>query len=156
MKRQAGLGQPQTDADPAETADWLASLDSLVRNAGPDRARFLLEQLEHHATQTGVAHNVLPYSPYRNTIPLESQPAYPGDLDTEERITSIIRWNALAMVVRANRAYGELGGHIASYASVAEIFEVGFNHFFRGHEGGKADLVYYQPHSSPGVYARFS
>src|SRR5208282_4812143 len=90
-----------------------------------------------------------PYSAYRNTIPLEKQGHYPGDLALEERLTSIIRWNALAMVARANRAYGELGGHIASYASAAEIFETGFNHFFR-----VGDLVYFQPHSAPGVYAR--
>ncbi|HEY6892929.1 MAG TPA: alpha-ketoglutarate dehydrogenase, partial [Rhodanobacteraceae bacterium] len=99
--------------------------------------------------------HVPPYSAYQNTIPLEEQGAYPGDLAREERITSIERWNALAMVVRANRAYGELGGHIASYASAAEIFEVGFNHFFRGagaEHGG--DLVFFQPHSAPGVYAR--
>ena len=96
-----------------------------------------------------------PYSAYQNTIPLEQQGAYPGDLALEERITAIMRWNALAMVVRANQAYGELGGHIASYASAAEIFEIGFNHFFRAatkRRGG--DLVFFQPHSAPGVYAR--
>ena len=91
--------------------------------------------LEEQAQQRGIVANVPPYSAYRNTIPLEQQAPYPGDLALEERITSIIRWNALAMVVRANVAYGELGGHIASYASAAEIFEVGFNHFFRADEG---------------------
>lgn len=96
-----------------------------------------------------------PYSLYQNTIAVEQQPEYPGDLAMEERITSIIRWNALAMVAKANMAYGELGGHIASYASAAEIFEVGFNHFFRADTAqGKGDLVYFQPHSAPGVYAR--
>ncbi len=103
-------------------------------------------------------------TPYVNTLPLSQQTAFPGDLALEERLASLMRWNALAMVVRANQAYGELGGHIASYASAADLFEVGFNHFFRGtqvqqgHEGhaGHAggDLVFYQPHSAPGVYAR--
>jgi pyruvate dehydrogenase E1 component len=95
------------------------------------------------------------YSSYRNSIPLELQAAFPGDLATEECITALVRWNALAMVARANQAQGELGGHIASFASAAEIFEVGFQHFFRaanGDQGG--DLVYFQPHSAPGVYAR--
>ena len=143
------------DVDPLETADWLRSLESITRNAGPERAKFLLSKLEEHAEITGIAEDVLPYSPYRNTVSIEKQPPFPGDLDMEERITTIIRWNALAMVVRANKAYGELGGHIASYASAAEIFEIGFNHFFQGAENGhKADLVYYQPHSSPGIYAR--
>jgi pyruvate dehydrogenase E1 component len=93
-------------------------------------------------------------TPYCNTIGLDAQPQYPGKLSVEERIISIIRWNALAMVVRANRAYGELGGHIASYASAAEIFEVGFNHFFKAERQSSADLVFFQPHSAPGVYAR--
>ena len=105
--------------------------------------------------QIGVAASPHPYSPYRNTIQLEDQQPFPGNLVLEERIIAIIRWNALAMVVRANRAYGELGGHIASYASVAEIFETGFNHFFKGDEiGYGGDLVFFQPHSAPGVYAR--
>src|SRR5205823_7236231 len=107
------------------------------------------------AQQLGIVPHVQPYSAYRNTIPVEQQGRYPGDLGLEERLTAIMRWNALAMVVRANQAYGELGGHIASYASAAEIFEVGFNHFFRGPEAGQGgDLVFFQPHSAPGVYAR--
>ena len=143
------------DSDPRETEDWIESLDSLVRAAGPERARFILEALERRARETGIDEAVSAYHPYRNSIRLDKQPRYPGDLEIEERITSIIRWNALAMVVRANKAFGELGGHIASYASAAEIFEVGFNHFFRGDgEKGHGDLVYFQPHSSPGVYAR--
>ncbi|MEB0204661.1 alpha-ketoglutarate dehydrogenase [Pseudomonas sp. CCC3.1] len=143
------------DSDRDETQEWLASLEAVVRDAGSERGQFLLKQLEQHARALGITSHVHPYSAYRNTISIERQGAYPGDLAVEERITSIIRWNALAMVVRANLAYGELGGHIASYASAAEIFEVGFNHFFRArdeHHGG--DLVFYQPHSAPGVYAR--
>src|SRR3990167_8497007 len=91
-------------------------------------------------------------TPYINTIAVEDQPAFPGDLAAEERLASLMRWNALAMVVRANQAYGELGGHIASYASAADLFETGFNHFFKA--GRQGDLVFFQPHSAPGVYAR--
>jgi pyruvate dehydrogenase E1 component len=131
------------------------SLSAVVQSAGQHRGLFLLKQLEERAQQLGIIAHVLPYSAYRNTIPLEQQGRYPGNSALEERITSIIRWNALAMVVRANRISAELGGHIATYASAAEIFEVGFNHFFKGpnHPGG-ADLVFFQPHSAPGVYAR--
>ena len=133
-----------TDPDPIETSEWLDSLGSVVRNAGPVRAQFLLQRLEESARRAGVSSNSQPFSAYRNTISLERQGRYPGDLAREERLTSIMRWNALAMVVRANKAYGELGGHIASYASAAEIFETGFNHFFRARTpefGG--DLVYF-------------
>jgi len=140
--------------DDIETAEWLASLEAVTTFAGEDRARVLLQALEKRARELGIFPQTLPYVPYRNSIPLSKQPPFPGDLDLEERITSIIRWNALAMVVRANKAYGELGGHVASYASAAEIFEVGFNHFFRGPGKGGGDLVYFQPHSAPGVYAR--
>ena len=137
-----------------EMAEWLASLDAVTAFSGEGRARELLEALERRATELGVYQQNLPYSPYRNSIPLSKQPPFPGNLELEERITSIIRWNALAMVVRANKAYGELGGHVASYASAAELFEVGFNHFFKGADTGAGDLVYFQPHSAPGVYAR--
>ncbi len=107
------------------------------------------------AGELGLALDGPPSTPYRNTIPPEKEPPFPGDLKLEERIVAIMRWNALAMVMRANHVSGELGGHIASYASAAEIFEVGFNHFFRARsdEGG-GDIVYFQPHSAPGVYAR--
>ena len=143
------------DVDAVETAEWLDSIDAVVRFRGPERALFLVQQLESRLRAQGVSALQPPYSAYRNTIPLEKQGAYPGDLAIEERLTSIVRWNALAMVVRANRVSGELGGHIASYASAAEIFETGFNHFFRGADDGLGgDLVYFQPHSAPGVYAR--
>jgi len=143
------------DTDPQETQEWLDALEGVVRAAGHERGLFLLKQLEARAQQMGIVAHVPPFSAYRNTIPLEQQGPYPGDLALEERITAIMRWNALAMVARANKAYGELGGHIASYASAAEIFEVGFNHFFRGADApGGGDLVYFQPHSAPGVYAR--
>ncbi len=143
------------DSDPTETAEWLDALESVFRVAGGERAEFILSALDRKAKDLGVVPDVLPFGPYRNTIPLEKQGPFPGDLDTETRITAIIRWNALAMVMRANASHGELGGHVASYASAAEIFEVGFNHFFRGADGAQGgDVVFFQPHSAPGVYAR--
>ena len=151
----AGERKNDIDPDPAETRDWLQAFDAVATHSGRDRATFLLERIEERAKEIGVVSELPPFSPYRNTIPLEEQPRYPGDLATEERVTAIIRWNALAMVMRANAAYGDLGGHIASYASAAEIFEVGFNHFFRaGSQPSDADLVFFQPHSAPGIYAR--
>src|SRR5262245_25189057 len=125
-----GLGQP--DPDSAETREWLEALASVVRVSGCERAVYLLQQLELRARALGVPLVAAAHSPYRNTIAVDEQVPHPGDVALEERLTALMRWNALAMVVRANQAYGELGGHIASYASAAEIFEVGFNHFFRG------------------------
>ncbi|MCX4176992.1 MULTISPECIES: alpha-ketoglutarate dehydrogenase [Paraburkholderia] len=142
------------DQDPDETREWLDALEAVVKAAGPERGAYILQQLEGKAARLGLGNRPARVTPYCNTIGLAAQPQYPGKLSVEERITSIIRWNALAMVVRANRAYGELGGHIASYASAAEIFEVGFNHFFKAERQSSADLVFYQPHSAPGVYAR--
>ena len=143
------------DSDPVETREWLDSLTSVVHFAGRERGLGLLRALGRHAQNLGLTAAAQSYSAYRNTISVPDQTPHPGDVHLEERITAIVRWNALAMVVRANRAYGELGGHIASYASAAEIFEIGFNHFFRGPDApGGADLVFFQPHSAPGVYAR--
>ena len=150
-----GVADHLADNDPQETAEWLESLDAVVRTGGRERALYLLKRLEQHAQNEGMVVNEPRLSAYQNSIGLAQQVPFPGDLHLEERISAIVRWNALVMVVRANKAYGELGGHIASYASAAEIFEVGFNHFFRGaeaHPGG--DLVFFQPHSAPGVYAR--
>lgn len=147
--------QGTEDVDTVETNEWLDALEGVARTEGSGRVEFLLQRLAEHAGHLGARIAANPYSLYQNTIAVEQQPEYPGDLAMEERITSIIRWNALAMVAKANKAYGELGGHIASYASAAEIFEVGFNHFFRADTAqGKGDLVYFQPHSAPGVYAR--
>ena len=143
------------DLDPIETSEWRDALLSLVQTAGVERAAFVLEALLAQAAQLGVRAGGQTRSAYLNTIALRNEPPFPGDLAMEERIASINRWNALAMVVRANQAHGELGGHIASYASAADLFEVGFNHFFRAPcEGFAGDLVYLQPHSAPGVYAR--
>ena len=145
----------ERDADPGETREWLDSLRAVIREGGAERGSFLVHQLQDALRQIGGVDSTQQFSAYRNTIPLERQGAYPGDLGIEERITSILRWNALAMVMRANQAYGDLGGHIASYASAAEIFEVGFNHFFRaGSAAAPGDLIFYQPHSAPGIYAR--
>src|SRR6202046_5543234 len=147
--------QKTTDADPEETREWLDALEAVVKRHGKARGVFLLSQLGEQARQLDILDHAVPYASYRNTIPLDQQAVHPGDVAMEERITAILRWNALAMVVRANQAYGELGGHVASYASAAEIFEIGFNHFFRaGGDCADGDLVFYQPHSAPGIYAR--
>ena len=143
------------DADPAETAEWHAAFESLVAHAGPARARFMLDELVYLARTRQIQWQPDLNTPYVNTIAASAQPTFPGDLAVEERLASLMRWNALAMVVRANKAYGELGGHIASYASAADLFEVGFNHFFHARNSGHGgDLVFFQPHSAPGVYAR--
>jgi pyruvate dehydrogenase E1 component len=149
------IAKGREDTDPAETAEWLEALDAVVAHVGKERAQYLFDRLAEHARTVGVESARARATPYTNTIALAQQPPYPGNLDIEEKLAAVLRWNALAMVVRANRAYGELGGHIASYASAADLFEVGFNHFFKAAsaEGG-GDLVYFQPHSSPGVYAR--
>ena len=144
-----------TDSDPQESAEWHDALASVLRAAGPQRVRELMDMLAVTARQPAIGWQPMRGTPYVNTIAPDQQPVFPGDLAIEERLASLMRWNALAMVVRANQAYGELGGHIASYASAADLFEVGFNHFFRaGAVAAQDDLVFYQPHSAPGVYAR--
>ncbi|HNW64472.1 MAG TPA: pyruvate dehydrogenase (acetyl-transferring), homodimeric type, partial [Piscinibacter sp.] len=143
------------DSDPQESAEWRDAFRAVLQAAGPARARELMDMLSSMARDPSVAWQPVRGTPYVNTIPVAQQPPFPGDLAIEERLASLMRWNALAMVVRANQAHGELGGHIASYASAADLFEVGFNHFFRaGTEAAGGDLVFYQPHSAPGVYAR--
>ncbi len=145
-----------TDTDPTETAEWLESLEYVIKSKGEDRARYLLEVLEGRARTEGVDLPVKSNSPYINTIQPEDQPAYPGNREIERRIKSIIRWNAMAMVVRANKNFEGIGGHISTYASAATLYEVGFNHFFRGRgeSGFDGDLIYFQGHASPGIYAR--
>jgi pyruvate dehydrogenase E1 component len=143
------------DTDPAETAEWRDAFLALVATEGPQRARFVLDELVRLARSSQVDWTPELVTPYVNTIPVDRQPAFPGDLALEEKLASLMRWNALAMVARANAAYGDLGGHIASYASAADLFEAGFNHFFRArNETHGGDLVFFQPHSAPGVYAR--
>jgi pyruvate dehydrogenase E1 component len=145
----------ETDLDTEETHEWIDSLDAVIDREGVDRAHYLLENLITKARERGA---FLPYNantPYVNTIPVEQQPRYPGDREIERRISSIIRWNALAIVVRANKETSELGGHIASFQSAATLYDIGFNHFWRAPTDGFAgDLVYIQGHSSPGIYAR--
>jgi pyruvate dehydrogenase E1 component len=147
-----------TDTDAIETQEWLDALASVVAQSGPDRAAFLLSQMQTYAQTHGLPWQPHRNTPYVNTIGVAQEPPYPGGAEAqalEERIASITRWNALAMVVRANRYSGDLGGHIASFASAADLFEVGFNHFFRASEDGlSGDLVFFQPHSAPGIYAR--
>ena len=151
----SNYGAKITDSDPTETQEWIDSMSSITSVHGPERAQFLLRQLEEVIRNTGFTASGQPFSAYRNSISVDQQMEYPGNLELEERITAINRWNALVMVMRANKAYGGLGGHIASYASAAEIFETGFNHFFRAAtEDFAGDLIYFQPHSAPGVYAR--
>ena len=145
---------PASDAA-LENEEWRAALVSLVAQSGSARAHEILDMLSRIARDPVIGWQPQHGTPYVNTVPVQQQPVFPGDLAIEERLASIMRWNALAMVARANAAYGELGGHIASYASAADLFEVGFNHFFRARTdtfGG--DVVFYQPHSAPGVYAR--
>ena len=146
------------DRDPTETREWLDALATLVREGGPQRARFVLGALQDEARRHALAWQPARQTPYLNTIGLHEQARFPGNLEIEQRLAAIMRWNALAMVVRANARQGELGGHIASYASAADLFEVGFNHFFRARQatpgGHGGDLVFFQPHSAPGVYAR--
>ncbi|MCK9510119.1 MAG: alpha-ketoglutarate dehydrogenase [Pigmentiphaga sp.] len=146
---------PYKDVDPDETAEWIEAFQVMAQVHGAERARWMLHRLAGIAHDLKLGWKPSLITPYVNTISVDCQPEFPGDLAIEERLASLMRWNALAMVARANLAYGELGGHIASYASAADLFEVGFNHFFRARtdeHGG--DLVFFQPHSAPGVYAR--
>ncbi len=149
------LNERVVDLDPLATAEWLESLDRIVDEEGPDRAAYLLEQLRQRAVASGVELAPQLNTPYVNTIRPEQEVPYPGDRAMERRIKSLIRWNAMAMVVRQNKYDSGIGGHISTYASLATLLEVGFNHFFHAHYGDQpGDLVYFQGHASPGVYAR--
>ncbi len=147
------------DSDPLETKEWLEALDAVLELSGKERCGQLIGYLQAHAQLKQIKVPLALNTPYCNTIPRQEQPPYPGDLALERRLTALVRWNAIAMVVQANRQSPELGGHLSSYASGADLFEVGFHHFFRGNppETGSqrtADLVFFQPHSAPGIYAR--
>ena len=148
-------GNTDTDVDPEETLEWLEALEAVIEREGPERAHFLLEQLIDKSRRSGTN---LPYdasTAYVNTIPPHLEARSPGDAEIEHRLRSMIRWNATAMVLRANRNNSGLGGHIASFASAATLYDVGFNHFFHAptpDHGG--DLVMFQGHSAPGIYAR--
>jgi pyruvate dehydrogenase E1 component len=143
------------DNDPIETREWLEALDEVVKHGGPERASFLLLELAKHAVDAGIRLPPAITSPFRNTIAPADQKMMPGDLFMERRIRSLVRWNALAMVMRANDNDEGLGGHISSFSSSATLYDVGFNYFFRGTEDGHpGDVVFYQGHSAPGMYAR--
>jgi pyruvate dehydrogenase E1 component len=145
----------QEDIDSLETKEWLDALHSVIRYSGKDRAAFLLKQLSDRATHSGVKLPAAITTPYRNTISTMDEKRMPGDLFMERRIRSLIRWNALAMVMRANDNDDGLGGHISSFSSAATLYDIGFNYFFRGSiDGQPGDLIYYQGHSAPGMYAR--
>lgn len=137
-----------------EDREWIESLDYVYNSQGPERVAELLKRLQVHAQKNGVKTHFTANTPYINTIPPEQQPPFPASREIERRIKSIIRWNAMAMVVRANKELSGIGGHISTYASSATLLEVAFNHFFRGKAEGTGDIIYFQGHASPGIYAR--
>src|SRR3989440_4544110 len=145
------------DLDAIETREWLDSIDYVLQSGGPQKVARLLRELTHYAKQNGVKLPFTANTPYVNTIPFDEQALMPGSPDIERRIKSFVRWNAAAMVVRANKAEEGIGGHISTFASAATLYEVGFNHFFRGHGDsgdGTADVIFFQGHAAPGIYAR--
>ena len=153
MRNPALTQDPATDA--IERREWLDSLDYVLQSGGVGRAAQLLRQLDAHARRTGARIPFTANTPYANTIPVGQQPAFPGNQRLERRIKSLVRWNALSMVVRANKLSDGIGGHISTYASAATLYEVGFNHFFRGRtDTQEGDVIYFQGHAAPGIYAR--
>ncbi|MDP1993980.1 MAG: pyruvate dehydrogenase (acetyl-transferring), homodimeric type, partial [Ignavibacteria bacterium] len=138
-----------------ENQEWMYSLDYVLQHGGPKRVIEILQQLQIRAQKAGVELPFTANTPYINSIPREKQPPYPGDREIERRIKSLIRWNAMAMVVRANKGDAGVGGHISTYASAATLYEVGFNHFFKGKgDDYEGDQIFFQGHASPGIYAR--
>jgi len=155
INSQIPAAAPTADADPQETAEWLEAWDQILDEDNQQRVTFLLHQLTERARFAGMNIPARFNTPYCNTIPVEEELPYPGNLEIERQIKSIIRWNAMAMVVQQNKKDPGIGGHIATYASLATLMEVGFNHFFRttiNEEPG--DFVYFQGHASPGIYSR--
>src|SRR5579862_3130882 len=154
------LSERVVDLNPRETSEWIEALEQILDEEGPDRTVFLLERLSEQARAAGIDVPIHLNTPYVNTIRPEDEVPYPGDRALERRIKSLTRWNAMAMVSRQNKFDHGIGGHLATYASVATLFEVGFNHFFHGsypdpdHGDQPGDFVYFQGHASPGVYAR--
>ena len=150
-----GISHQVPDTDPGETEEWLDSFDAIVDARGRARARYLLMKLLERARTKQVEFPATVSTPYVNTIPADAEPWFPGDEYQERRIRAYIRWNAAAMVTRANTRTEGIGGHLSTYASSAALYEVGFNHFFRGKaDGGFGDQVFIQGHASPGIYAR--
>ena len=149
------LTERSVDLDPRETAEWLEALDQIVEEAGSDRVNFLLDKLTERARDNGVTVPIRTTTDYINTITVDEEVPYPGDRALERRIKSLTRWNAMAMVSHQNKYDDGIGGHISTYSSLATLLEVGFNHFFRGsYDDQPGDLIYFQGHASPGVYAR--
>jgi len=147
--------ETRQDLDPLETREWLDSLEAVIDAEGTDRAHFLLENLIGIACSSGVYFPYNANTPYVNTIPLDHEQRSPGNREIERRIRSIIRWNAVAIILSANKESSELGGHIASFQSAATLYDIGFGHFWRApSEQHGGDLIYIQGHSSPGIYAR--
>ncbi|SVD87694.1 uncharacterized protein METZ01_LOCUS440548, partial [marine metagenome] len=142
------------DTDPQETQEWIDSMRSILKTSGVERTHYILNKLIEYGRRNGIRMPFSATTDYVNTIPISQQEPYPGDRDIERRIKSLIRWNAMAMVVRANRENHGIGGHISSYASAATLYEVAFNHFLRGPNYHNGDLVFMQGHSAPGIYAR--
>src|SRR5260370_23944834 len=141
--------------DDVAVQEWLEWLDPVLESSGPEVAAEILERLRAHASVEGIDLPFTANTPYANTIPVRLEPLFPGDQELERRIKSLIRWNALAMVVRANRVEHNIGGHISTYASAATLYEVGFNHFFRARTPAfEGDTVSFHGHASPGIYAR--
>jgi pyruvate dehydrogenase E1 component len=150
-----GAAAPAAQPDPQETHEWLDALDGVIESEGRGRASELVQALVERAATRGVRTPAAQTTPYVNTIALDQQAPFPGDHDIEERLRHYIRWNAMAMVVRANKDNSELGGHVATFSSAATLYDIGFNHFWRGPtDASGGDLVYFQGHSSPGIYAR--
>ena len=147
------MNRNNKDIDSLETQEWIEAIDAVIKNVGPERASYLLTELAKKLTETGEVPTYNLTTPFRNTIPSNEEAAMPGDLFMERRIRSLIRWNAMVLVLRANKGDDELGGHIATFSSSATLYDVGFNYFFRGADNQLEDLVYYQGHSSPGIYA---
>ncbi len=149
------MSERVVDFNPGETSEWLEALEQILDEEGPDRAAFLLERLNEQARGAGADLPIRMNTPYVNTIRVDQEVPYPGDRAMERRIKSLMRWNAMAMVVRQNKYDAGIGGHISTYASLATLLEVGFNHFFHASYGDQpGDLIYFQGHASPGIYAR--
>ena len=142
------------DKDPIDTIEWLEAINSVIEEEGLDRASFLMTKLAKRLNEEGAIPTYNLTTPFRNSIPVKDEAQMPGDLFMERRIRSLIRWNALALVLRANKNEDDLGGHISTFSSAATLYDVGFNYFFRGSVDQLEDLIYYQGHSSPSIYAR--
>ena len=155
LKKNGGAPVVLSDTNLPETEEWIQSLDEIVKYEGRDRGQFILRKLIERAHELGVRLPFNANTPYVNTIPLSDQPPFPGDRQIERKIKSINRWNATAMVVRANKHFEGIGGHISTLQSAATLYQIGFNHFFRGKgEAFDGDQIYFQGHASPGIYSQ--